>query len=178
MERRTFLASSAALAGALGLPSVARATSPNPSIMGVKFVVLDYQAIAVDRDLWPVVPARDDVLPSLAAHARSRIVEAGADISVTERPIYRSPPAGVTQLQVMHATVLLDLARWKHNSAEVVGGTLIQIVRPFPDDPITDLLRPTTFFGADARKESVAQEFDISARGKLDQLISAITLYK
>ena len=146
--------------------------------MWVKFVVLDYQAIAIDRDLWPIMPARDDVLPSLAAYARSRIAETGADIGVTERPKYYSPPDGVTQLQVMHATVLLDVARWQHDSAEVVGGTLIQIIRPFPDDPIVDLFRPTAFFGAAARKESLSQEFDKSARSKLDQLVSAITLYK
>ncbi len=178
MERRNFLAASMALAGTLSLSTMARATSPSPSFMGVKFVVLDYQAIAVDRDLWPVMPARDDVLPLLAAHARTRIAEAGADIGVTERPTYSSQPAGVTELQVMHAIVLLDVARWQHKSAEVVGGTLIQIIRPFPDDPITDVLRPTAFFGADTRKESIAQEFEKSAREKLDQLVSAITLYK
>lgn len=178
MERRDFLAASLALAGTFSLPTTARATSPSPSTMWVKFVVLDYQAIAVDRDLWPIMPSRDDVLPLLTAHTRTRIAEAGADIGVIERPKYVSPPAGVTELQIMYAIVLLDVARWQHDSAEVVGGTLIQIVRPFPDDPITDVLRPTAFFGAAARKETIAQEFERSARDKLDQLVSAITPYQ
>ena len=178
MDRRKFLVSSVALAGALGLSSTARATTPNPSIMWVKLLVLDYHALAGDQDLSSLMPERDDVLPSLAAHARSRISEAGADIAVAERPTFGSLPQGVTELQIMCATVLLDLARLQHGSAEVVGGTLIRIFRPFPDDPMVDLLRPTAFFGAAARKESIAQEFDKTARGKLDQLVSAITLYK
>jgi hypothetical protein len=174
MERRKFLASSMALAGTLSLPSIARATSPDPAFMWVKFLVLDFHAVAVDEDLSPLIPTNDEVLPAFVAHVTSRFAEAGKNIAVVDRS-YRSVPVGVTELQIMYATVLLDLAHWQGGAAAVVGGTLIEIYRPFPDEAVTHLLRPTAFFGATARAESVAQEFEKAAYGKLDQLVQFIT---
>lgn len=142
--------------------------------MWVKFLALDFHAVAVDEDLSPLVPANDEVLPAFVAHMKSRFAEAGKDIAVVDRN-YRSVPAGVTELQVMYATILLDLAHSPGGGADLVGGTLIEIYRPFPDEAVTHLLRPTAFFGATARAESVAQEFVKVANGKLDQLVQFIT---
>jgi hypothetical protein len=178
MERRKFLASSMALAGALGLPSIARATSPSLAFFGTKFIVLDYQAMTIDQDLWSVIPTRDDVLPSLADQLRSRIANAGANIQVAERPTYVSRPEGVTEAQTMHATVLLDLAHWKHGNADVVGGALVRVSRQYLQDTVTQLVRPTAFFGTAARVESVRQEFAKAVSGPLDQLVREITAYK
>jgi hypothetical protein len=178
MDRRKFLASGVMLAGALSLPSIAHATSPSPAFVWVKLIVLDYQGETLDQDLWSVMPVRDDVLPSLANDLRSRIAEAGVNIHVVERPTYVSQPEGVTEAQTMHATVLLDLARWQHGNTDVVGGTHIWVLRTFPHDTVTQLLRPTAFFGAAARAESVKQQFAKAAGGPLDQLVREITAYK
>lgn len=177
MERRRFLTSGVMLAGALGMPSVARATSPSLAYVWVKFIVLDYQARTGDRDLWSVMPARDNVLPSLADDLRSRIAKTGTNIQVAERPTYVNRPEGVTEVQTMHATVLIDLARWEYGDVQVVGGTLISVYRPYPQEPVTQLLRPTAFFGATAQAETVAQEFTKAVRGPLDQLVREITAY-
>ena len=174
MDRRKFLTSGALLAGAIGLPSIARATSPNPAYVGVKLLVLDYQAMTLDRDLWTLTPDRDDMLHSLADYAKSRIAELGEDIQVAERPTYSHRPEGVTEPQTLYATVLLDLARWEQRNDKVVGGVLIEVFRPFLEGPFSYLQRPTAFFGAAARTESVAQEFAGAARGQLDQVVWAI----
>lgn len=178
IDRRKFLISGASLAGAISLPSVARATQPSPAYVGVKLLVLDYQPMTLDRDLRSIVPDWGDMLPSLANHAKARIVELGANIQVAERPTYVRRPEGVTEPQTLYATVLLDLARWEDDNDKVVGGILIEVSRPFLEGSLTFLLRPIAFFGAAARKESVAQEVARAAREKLDQLIHPITLYK
>src|SRR5688572_9329862 len=68
IDRRKFLISGASLAGAISLPSVARATQPSPSYVRVKLLVLNYQAVTLDRDLRSIVPDGGDMLPSLANH--------------------------------------------------------------------------------------------------------------
>ena len=78
----------------------------------------------------------------------------------------------------MHATVLLDLARWENSHDQVVGGVLIEVFRPFMEESVTDLMRPTAFFGASAQNESVAREFARTARERLDRLVRAITAYR
>jgi hypothetical protein len=166
------------LAGTTCLPSIARATTPNPAYMSVEFIVLNYQAATLDQSLRSIIPDQDDVLPLLADHVRSRIAEAGSDIKVAELPTYVNRPEGVTEPQTMHATVLLDLARWESSHDQVVGGVLIEVFRPFMEESVTDLMRPTAFFGASAQNESVAREFARTARERLDRLVRAITAYR
>ena len=80
------------LAGTTCLPSIARATTPNPAYMSVEFIVLNYQAATLDQGLRSIIPDQDDVLPLLADHVRSRIAEAGSDIKVAELPTYVNRP--------------------------------------------------------------------------------------
>jgi hypothetical protein len=177
MDRRTFLASAAVTVGMLSLPSIACATSPSLAFFGTKFIVLDYQAMTIDQDLWSVIPTRDDILSSLLDQLMSRIANAGANIQVAERPTYVNRPEGVTEAQTMHATVMLDLAHWELGNADVVGGALVHVFRQYPQGTVAQLVRPTAFFGAAARMESVREEFSKVVAGPLDKLVREITAY-